>query len=323
MIEWGKAFRNSLKCLGWSAPWLLLGSPLIIIGIVLSISNYTANTTQELYRFIFSEIGGFIAGFGVNAAFFKIFPNVVYDSEINWRRALEGSAKYQGWSILFSIPNIILSIIRIILQASSNITFSSLNFLPSIFAGIGSTAAYFKIFPEIMNDIEIEWGRAWKGSAKIFGYTLLWSLLGGSLMIIAIIPTRFSPVSSTISFIVFIIILLIGLFIALLGSAAAYFKVISEIITDKEYIWERCYKASAIFISWTFLWIIVGGLIILIGYLPIINYHFNPPIFIPEMELLLNSLILPIISSIIGGFVLALGILAVYIKIFGELIQED
>ena len=88
----------------------------------------------------------------------------------------------------------------------------------------------------------VGWGRAFKGAIGWFAYSLIWLVTGGVLMIIGLV-TAFASlgfVSSPILIVPIelglpmgIVLFVIGLVIASLGSRAANYKVISEMVAEE------------------------------------------------------------------------------------------
>ena len=90
--------------------------------------------------------------------------------------------------------------------------------------------------------VMVGWGRAFKGAIGWFVYSLIWLVTGGVLMIIGLIAAFASLgfVGSPIMIIPIelglpmgIVLFVLGLVIASLGSRAANYKVISEMVAEE------------------------------------------------------------------------------------------
>ncbi len=100
------------------------------------------------------------------------------------------------------------------------------------------TATYKYTNQKKRGDCMVSWGRAFKGAAGILGFAIIWWFVGGILigagLIISGLGLSFAiSGGSLINFVVGGILIFIGYIIGILGTLAAYLKILSEIVAEE------------------------------------------------------------------------------------------
>lgn len=86
----------------------------------------------------------------------------------------------------------------------------------------------------------VSWGRAFRGAAGIIGFAIIWWIVGGALVVAGIYISGagfifYDPSRST-SFIgvgIGVILAFIGYLIGILGTLAAFLKVLPEMVAEE------------------------------------------------------------------------------------------
>ncbi len=294
MVSWGKAFLTSLICVAWCFLWIFLGGSIIIS----SLFTPVANSREIPIRFVLVIIGFIIFGLPYNTAFFKFFPGAVNKSDTLWGEAFSGSASYfsqaLGWGLL------------------------CFTFSPGVIVGlIGIRASYYQTLGKMVTGDEIEGKNAWSASGHMFGWCLLWLLVGGFIIGFSNIYLGRVYLDINTKWTILILVIITALYLMILGISAAEFKELGDVITFQEITWEEAYGKAALYALWCILWVTVGGLIIYFS----LYYTRTTPIFIPPNMRFYYYYVYPIIFWAIGLFVLAWGCLSAYIKYFGDIIE--
>jgi len=89
----------------------------------------------------------------------------------------------------------------------------------------------------------------------------------------------------------------------------------------KEFSWVKAFSYAFRYIMYIILWVIIGGVIMIIGVAMMPSaISFEPPYYIPRFNL--GAMIIGIILIVIGIVVIALGSMAAYFKIMSRLVNE-
>ena len=92
--------------------------------------------------------------------------------------------------------------------------------------------------PSNSGDHMVSWGRAFRGAAGIVGFAIIWWFVGGILVVAGVFISGFvSQLSmgsaSMASMVIGVILILIGYIIGILGTLAAFLKVLPEIVAEE------------------------------------------------------------------------------------------
>ncbi|MFX0141503.1 MAG: hypothetical protein ACFFDN_48140 [Candidatus Hodarchaeota archaeon] len=301
MVSWGKAIVSSLICVAWCFLWLFIGGSMVIYGIYLIRygSNYYLQVT------ILIIVGLVIIGLPFNTAFFKFFPETINKGEITWGEAFRGSASYFGSAVYWGAMCFTLS--------------------PGTIAGaIGIRGSYYQTLASIITGDEIEGKSAWNASGHMFGWVLLWVLVGGIIILFGFVFLNQYILEYYYELVILVLTIVTALYLMIMGISAAEFKEFSDIIIYGEIRWEDSYRAAVKYAAWCILWLFIGGFLIYLGFFT----RLYPPRNLPPMPRVISNIfyyviyyINPIIISAIGVFILAWGCLSAYIKYFGDILE--
>jgi hypothetical protein len=86
----------------------------------------------------------------------------------------------------------------------------------------------------------VSWGRAFRGAAGVVGFSIIWWIIGAALIIAGIYVSGFgfgyfgsTSVASFIGVGVGAILVFIGYIIGILGTLAAFLKILPEIVAEE------------------------------------------------------------------------------------------
>lgn len=86
----------------------------------------------------------------------------------------------------------------------------------------------------------VSWGRAFKGAAGIVGFAIIWWFVGGLIMGAGLLLSgmgfgtfSFSTAASLMSLVLGVILMLIGSIVGILGTLAAFVKILPEIVAEE------------------------------------------------------------------------------------------
>ncbi|MBS7649226.1 hypothetical protein KEJ17_06275 [Candidatus Bathyarchaeota archaeon] len=88
---------------------------------------------------------------------------------------------------------------------------------------------------------EFSWGKAFGYALRYIAFVILWYIIGGLIMVagvammlsaVSLGPPYYMPTFNPGAVIGGIIVIIIGLIITILGSMAAYFKIMSRLISE-------------------------------------------------------------------------------------------
>ncbi|MHA1298670.1 MAG: hypothetical protein ACTSO9_04405 [Candidatus Helarchaeota archaeon] len=350
MATWGKAFSASALYGLFVFLWSLVGVIIIAVPIVTGI--YVPELRQGLAYIILiitcAIAGIFLISLASWACHFKLFGEVLSESEVSWGRGWRAAAAYVAWSFLWSLLGCIIigaGFFIVIYENITDLMTQLIILLPLGFGGFflicfGTYAAYIKIFAEVINDSEVTWGRGFRASLAIFFWSLLWILVGCGLIILGFyIPYAiYGSLIFPESLYYLVPLGLCGIFILLLCNTAVWYKIFPEVVTDDSYGWGRAYRGAIAYVGWAILWILIGGIIIFLGYTISLSVqesinNSNMLIYLlmayePNLMLFLQPhssympLIIQLSTSIAGFFLIIFGCNAAYYKILGDIIVE-
>lgn len=139
----------------------------------------------------------------------------------SWGKAFGSSALYMlcsiGWSLVFAgIMAIPIMIEYGVLYSGARVSYSFVYLImiimyACIFGGftlmfLGTEAAYFKFFGEVVKDSKIDWGDAWKGAGKMYGWVILWILAAVGIILLGI----FIPTTGIIDFYIMVTLIIVA-----------------------------------------------------------------------------------------------------------------
>jgi len=207
-----------------------------------------------------------------------------------WRRAYLNSLICIAWSFFWLFLGSILIYFgfNFAFIEGSDVAYGIfLIILGFVVFGLPFNTAFFKFFPDLINKAETPWSEAFRGSASYFGQALGWGL--------------------------FFFLIPLGLAPATMGIRASYYQILSEKITGEVVDGKSAWRAAGHMFGWVILWLIIGGIIIGSGvYWVNHNYmDYN------------TGLISLIFITLIGIFLMIMGITAAEFKEFGDVVDFE